>query len=148
MVIEMLEVHKWLLCKVNPILDQLFTNDTINRSKFPIFQKGRRLKKIEKDISFFLDTNFDFVKNIWKSGFFQIQEDDWEITDNGEYKYPILGNGFKFLQVNIGSLMFFDDERTMLRRHFSPFITIDWCFGNRNSRWSTYVFSEYRSEIS
>lgn len=106
MVLDMLEVHKWLLFKVNPILDQLFTNDTINRSKFPIFQKGRRLKKIEKDIQFFLDTNFDFVKNIWKSGFFQIQEVDWEITDDAEYKYPILGNGFKLLQVYIGSLMF------------------------------------------
>ena len=92
---------------------------------FQSFKKVVASKKIEKDITFFLDTNFDFVKNIWKSGFFQIQEDDWEITDNGEYKYPILGNGFKFLQVNIGSLMFFDDERTMLRRHFSPFITID-----------------------
>ena len=59
---------------------------------------------MEKDITFFLDTNFDFGKNIWKSGFFQIQEDDWEITDYAEYKYPILGNGFKILQVNIGSL--------------------------------------------
>ena len=131
-VIDMQEVQKWLLCKVNPILDQLFTNDTINRSKFPIFESGRRLKQIEKDIRFYLDTNFDFVKNTWKSGFFQIQEDDWEITDYAEYKYPILGNGFKILQVDIGSLMFLDDERTMLRRHFSPFITIDWWVGNRD----------------
>ena len=113
--LQQLEVHKWLLCKVNPILDQLFSNDTINRSKFPIFQKGRRHKKIEKDITFFLDTNFDFVKNIWKSGFFQIQDDDWEITDNAEYKYPILGNGFKLLHVNIGGLIYVD-ECTMLHR--------------------------------
>ena len=88
---------------MNPILDQLFSNDTINRSKFPIF-KSRRLKKIEKDITFFLNTNFDFEKNIWKSGFFKIQEHDWEITDKTEYKYPILGNGFTHFEVAIGIL--------------------------------------------
>ena len=85
---------KWPLFEVDPILDQLFINDTINRSRFPIFQKdGRRLKKVEKDINFFLNTHFDFKKQIWKSGFFKIQETDWEITDTSEYKYPTLGTG-------------------------------------------------------
>ena len=85
---------KWPF-EVDPILDQLFINDTINRSRFPIFQKDRRrLKTIEKDINFFLNAHYDFKKQIWKSGFFKIQETDWEITDTAEYKYPNLGNGF------------------------------------------------------
>ena len=85
---------KWPF-EVDPILDQLFVNDTINRSRFPIFQKDRRrLIIVEKDINFFLNAHYDFKKQIWKSGFFKIQETDWEITDETEYKYPILGNGF------------------------------------------------------
>ena len=86
---------KWPF-EVDPILDQLFVNDTINRSRFPIFQKDRRrLKTVEKDINFLLNAYYDFKKQIWKSGFFKIQETDWEITDTvTEYKYPNLGNGF------------------------------------------------------
>ena len=85
---------KWPF-EVDPILDQFFINDTINRSRFPIFQiDRRRLKKVEKDINFFLNAYYDFKKQIWKSGFLKIQETDWEITDTAEYKYPNLGNGF------------------------------------------------------
>ena len=83
--------------KVDLILDQLFTNNTIDRSKFPKFHEGRRVKKNERDISFFLNANYDFKNRIWKSGFFKIQDEDWEslgIIDGAGYKYPILGDGF------------------------------------------------------
>lgn len=83
------------LGEVDFIVDHLFINDTLDRSKLPASEQGRRLKVNDRDIEFFLSYDFDFKKQIWKSGFFKIQENDWAIADSGEYKYPTLGNSFK-----------------------------------------------------
>lgn len=80
---------------MKPILDEIFTNDTINRARFPIFQKlGRRMEwngENFREITFFLNAYFDFKNKIWKSGIFEISKEDWVKSDTNEYKYPILG---------------------------------------------------------
>ena len=59
-----------------------------------MFQQERRPKKIERDMQFFLNSEYDFEKKIWKSGFFKIQQQDWEISPNIiDYRFPILGIG-------------------------------------------------------
>ena len=83
----------WPLYQVDKIIDQLFINATIDRARFPMFQE-RQPKKIERDMQFFLNSEYDFKKKIWKSGFFKIQQQDWEISPNTiEYRFPILGIG-------------------------------------------------------
>ena len=80
--------------KVDPIIDMLYTNNSIDQARYPIFQNRRRVKLNARDIQFFLDSDYDFKNQIWKSGFFKIQENEWAIlSDVDEYKYPILGNG-------------------------------------------------------
>ena len=81
---------------MDPILDQLFINDTIDRLRFPIFEElqRRRVVQNDRDITFHFNTYFDFDKEIWMSGFFKIQDTDWAITDDesgGDYKFPVLG---------------------------------------------------------
>lgn len=84
------------LGEVDYIVDHLFINDTLDTSKIPEFEQGRRRRKTnDRDIDFFLNSDFDFEKQIWKSGFFKIHEKDWAISDTREYRYPILGIGFK-----------------------------------------------------
>ena len=83
------------LGEVDSILDHLFINDTLDRSKIPGSDQGRRMNGNDRDIEFFLNSDFDFQKQIWRSGFFKIQEKDWAIAKTPAYKYPILGNGFK-----------------------------------------------------
>ena len=83
------------LGEVDHIVDYLYINGTLDTSKIPGFEQGRRRQKNnDRDINFFLNSDFDFEKQIWKSGFFKIQEKDWAIADTQEYKYPILGMGF------------------------------------------------------
>lgn len=78
---------------VDYIVDNLFINDTLDRSKIPAFEQGRRRKVNDRDIEFFLNYDFDFKTQIWKSGFFKIQEKDWAQSTTTEYKYPNLGSG-------------------------------------------------------
>ena len=78
--------------KVDFIVDSLFVNDTLNRSKFPKSQLGRRWKNNDRDIVFFLNSYFDFEKQTWKSSLFKIPGNAWVVSITPEYKYPILGN--------------------------------------------------------
>ena len=72
-------------------------NDTLDWSTIPGsgHGQGRRLKANDRDIEFFLNSDFDFQKQIWWSGFLKIPQKDWAIANTPVYKYPILGNGFK-----------------------------------------------------
>ena len=79
---------------MGPIIDKIYINDTIDRSKIPLFESFYRREKInERDVVFFLNAHFDFKRQVWKSGFFKIQEKDWAVSGTDEYKYPILDNG-------------------------------------------------------
>ena len=81
--------------EVDSILDRLYMNDTLDWSKVPGYDQGRRWKANDRDIEFFLNSDFDFQKQIWWSGFLKIPQKDWAIANSPAYKYPILGNGFK-----------------------------------------------------
>ena len=88
---------KLTLILVHPIVDEIYINNTINRSKIPSFETFYRREKInERDVVFFLNSQYDFKKQVWKSGFFKIQEKDWAVSDTAEYKYPILDDGSYF----------------------------------------------------
>ena len=76
---------------VSPIVDRLYKNDSIDRTKFPITQERRRVKTNERDFIFHLNAHFDFENLIWKSGIFKIPKNKWRSTDTDEYRYPILG---------------------------------------------------------
>ena len=81
--------------KVDFIVDSLFVNDTLNRSKLPkSHQLGRRWKNNDRDIVFFLNSHFDFEKQTWKSSLFKIPENDWAVFNTPEYQYPNLGNRY------------------------------------------------------
>ena len=82
---------KLTLGEVDPILDKLYINDTLNRLMIPSLKNWRRAKVNERDFLFFLNSQFDFSKQVWKSGLFKIQEKDWAKSDTVEYKFPILG---------------------------------------------------------
>ena len=47
----------------------------------------------DKEYKFFISTDFSYEKQKWKSGFFQINDADWQSTDTNEYRFPILGSG-------------------------------------------------------
>ena len=47
----------------------------------------------DKEYKFFISTDFNYEKQKWKSGFFQINDADWQSTDTNEYRFPILGSG-------------------------------------------------------
>ena len=79
------------LVKVETILSRLFTNNTIDKSKFPVFGQHPQHNRNERHITFFLNTNYDFKNQVWNSGFFKIHEIDWVTSDTVEYKFPILG---------------------------------------------------------
>ena len=72
------------------LLEQLFINDTIDESRFPILKKKRRDKKTHREITFFLNSHFNFEKKIWKSGLFKINDEDWAESKTSDIKFPIL----------------------------------------------------------
>ena len=78
---------------MKPILGQLFKNDTIDILQFPIFQTLRRQNNPDnhREITFFLNSHFNFENKIWKSGLFKIHDEDWKISETNEHKFPILG---------------------------------------------------------
>ena len=89
-----------IIFEVKLILGQLFTNGSINRVRFPEFQKlARQIEENRgnvKEMIFFLNAHFDFEKSYWKSGIFKIQKENWLVTDSDDYKYPILGKNLKY----------------------------------------------------
>ena len=90
--------QKLTLLKVGHILDEIYINDTINRSKIkiPLFDTWKQIRDNERDVIFFLNSQFEFKNQGWTSGFFKIQEKDWAVSETAEYKYPILGDGSYF----------------------------------------------------
>lgn len=80
------------------MLNKLFINNTLDRSQYPIFYNKRRVKVNERDLHIFLNSHYDFKKQIWKSGIFEIDQKDWETSsDTTVYKFPILGKLHKYL---------------------------------------------------
>ena len=73
------------------MIEKLYhSNGTIKRSKIPMMKK-RGGDTDERKFLFFLNSQFDFSNQVWKSGLFKIPDSDWD--DVPEYKYPILGDG-------------------------------------------------------
>ena len=85
-----LRMLKLTLVEVDPILDKLYINDTINRLMIPSSKNWRRVKVNERDFVFFLNSQFNFQSQVWKSGLLKIKENDWAKSDTVEYKFPIL----------------------------------------------------------
>ena len=86
-------VLKLTLEEVDPVLEQLYINDTIKRSLIPLAENWRRVNTSERNFRFFLNSQFDFSKKIWMSGLFNLKTNDWAMSDTDEYKFPILGGG-------------------------------------------------------
>ena len=79
------------LWKVDSIIEKLYhSNGTIKRSRIPL-EKKRGGDIDERKFLFFLNSQFDFSNQVWKSGLFEIPDSNWD--DIPEYKYPILGDG-------------------------------------------------------
>ena len=86
-------VLKLTLEEVDPVLEQLYISDTIKRSLIPLAENWRRVNISERNFRFFLNSQFDFSKKIWRSGLFNLKKKDWAMSDTDEYKFPILGGG-------------------------------------------------------
>ena len=111
----------------------LYTNNSIDQARYPIFQNRRRIQTNAKDIQFFLDSDYDFKNQIWRSGFFKIQETHWaKLPDIDEYKYPILGNGSTSTCKYNANWNHNDDSKLM----------------NQHKRRSTYVLQKFKSKRS
>merc|ERR1711911_137655 len=50
-------------------------------------------EQLDNDFKFFISTNYNYDKRIWKSWFFEITKNDWQSTDTDNYRYPKLGVG-------------------------------------------------------
>ena len=70
------------------------------KHKFPIFtdHPKRRVGTDDKNFRYFLSTTFDYVNEIWKSGFFKIDENLWDNYGNDDLfdEYPIEGIDLTF----------------------------------------------------
>lgn len=89
--------HIPYLYEVDSILSQLYQNETINVSNFPIFSSTNlpilpkdSLEESFRKFSFFISTKYDFQKRTWKSGGFEIKENYWAERNVDEKMYPIL----------------------------------------------------------
>ena len=87
--------HKLFFQKVESILNQLYIDENINRKKYKIFDSWERAfsDKNDRDFKFFISTNYNYAERIWKSGFFEITQNDWQSTNTEEYRFPELGTG-------------------------------------------------------
>ena len=78
----------------------LYTNGTLAKHKFPIFtdHPKRRVGTDDKNFRYFLSTTFDYVNEIWKSGFFKIDNNLWDNYGNDDLfdEYPIEGIDLTF----------------------------------------------------
>ena len=88
-------LHKVFFQKVESILNQLYIGENINREKYEIFESWERAfsDKNDRDFKFFISTNYNYEKRIWKSWLYEITENDWKSTDTDEYRFPVLGTG-------------------------------------------------------
>ena len=115
------------LFKVDPIIDMLYTNNSIDQARYPIFKNRRRVQTNARDIQFFLNSDYDFKNQIWKSGLFKIRQNEWAIlSDVDEYTYPILGNGYT-------SICNHNDDSKLMNQH---------------KRRSTYVLQKFKRKRS
>ena len=80
--------------EVGLIHNKLYTNGSLARKQFSIFNDKRRIGLNDKDLRFFISTRYDYSKNIWKSGFFKIAKNDWDTSKKTGYRFPIEGGGF------------------------------------------------------
>ena len=82
--------------KVNDIHSQLFDNKTLDAVRFPIFERPQSSRRagpnLDRKFNFFISAEFNFKTKVWRSHYFNIEEDDWALYDDPyEYKFPILG---------------------------------------------------------
>ena len=45
----------------------------------------------DKQHKFFVSAEYDFETKIWKSWYFEIEENQWQDSNTTEYRFPILG---------------------------------------------------------
>ena len=82
------------LSEVNLIHNQLYINGSLKKNKFPIFHDKRRIASDDKKLPFFISITYDYSRRIWKSGFFEIDQNYWDASYDYDYRFPIEGNGF------------------------------------------------------
>ena len=82
------------LSEVSLIHNQLYINGSLARNKFSIFNAKRRIAPDDKKFRFFISTSYDYSQQIWKSGFFEIDKNHWDATNESDYQFPIEGDGF------------------------------------------------------
>ena len=82
------------LSEVGLIHNQLYINGSLARHKFPIFIDKRRIASDDRNLRFFISTSYDYSQQIWKSGFFEINKNDWDASNESDYQFPIEGDGF------------------------------------------------------
>jgi len=89
--------------EIGLIHSQLYINGSLAREKFSIFSDKRRVASNDKNLRFFISTNYDFPKQIWKSGFSKIDRNDWVGSNKSDHQFPIEGDGFgcnKHIDIN------------------------------------------------
>ena len=84
--------------EVDLIHNKLYINGSLARNNFTIFDQKRRVGSDDKGLRFFISANFDYTKQIWKSGLFEIKENQWDTSEVPEYKFPIEGNGSDYMK--------------------------------------------------
>ena len=91
-----LQAIVFLSDKVDLVHKTIYENGTLAKTKFPFFNElpKRRIGTDDKDLRFFLSTKYDYVKNIWKSGFFKIDENLWDNSGYEGLQFPIEGYGY------------------------------------------------------
>ena len=112
----------------------------------------------ERDFKFFISTNYNYDKRIWKSWLFKITQNDWRSTDTNEYRFPQLGTGsWKYKKILINRFsddrIFFYRDTYMNGKNFSNFEKSD---NTGDSKWrkrfdddgfKTDLFSSNNSEF-
>ena len=82
------------LSEVSLIHNQLYINGSLAKHEFPIFIDKRRIASDDRNLRFFISTSYDYSQQIWKSGFFKINKNDWDASYDFDYQFPIEGDGF------------------------------------------------------
>ena len=86
--------------EVDSILAQLFENETINATDYPIFtdhvsnmrHRSSSEPQYQREFKFYISADYNFETKIWKSGGFEIRENYWAKRNENEPKYPILND--------------------------------------------------------
>ena len=74
--------------EVDTILNDLYQNNSLSDLHFADYR--RRIAKIDRELTFFISSKYDFQKKSWSSGNFEITDAKWAETNDSEEKYPIL----------------------------------------------------------